>query len=97
VSYINIRTRDIVKTIVGQIIDTKPCQKIDFVVGKDVCTFHCTVYLSFSSFALDLLPIPRTCSYECWLYLFGLLIHAYIELTIMNYDGSFSNAQCSSN
>ncbi len=70
-SYISIHTRDIVEAIVGQITNIGPCQKIDFVACKDVCTFHCTVYLSFSSFALDLLPIPGTCSCECRLYLFA--------------------------
>jgi hypothetical protein len=69
VSYITIHTRDIVETIVGQLTDTGPCQKIDFMVGKDVCICHCIVYLSFSSSALDLLLIPRTYSCECWLYL----------------------------
>ncbi len=68
-SYINIHTRNIVEKIVGQITNIGPCQKINFVVGKDVCTCHCTVYLSFFSFALDLLPIPGTCNCECQLYL----------------------------
>jgi len=57
VSYINIHTKDVIEAIVGQITDIRPRHKIDFVVCKDVCTYHCIVYLTFSSSTLDLLPI----------------------------------------